>query len=198
MSKKNHYDPKKVRGNFGPGSFSDEYDNSKIRSMDRDQHPGGITGIPFEDEYDLDDMKFSPEKGESFLSNHLEHEEPLRDADLGVGRSGTNWNWDLKRRPVNVGRGPKDWKLTDERLKEKVCDVLMHSHDVDPSHFEVIVKDKVVFLKGSIESKGMKRVAEDLVESIPGVEDVFTELKIINDTPHSVDPSKMVFNALKS
>jgi osmotically-inducible protein OsmY len=56
---------------------------------------------------------------------------------------------------------------------------LLHSLEVDPSGLEVDVMDGVVYLKGEIESRGMKRVAVDLVGSIPGVEDVFTELKIL-------------------
>lgn len=179
MARKRHYDPKKVKGNFGPGGFSDQYDNSKMRSMDHDQNPGGITGIPFEDEIDLDEIKFSPEKGEAFLSNHLGPEEPDRSADLGVGRSGTNWNWDLDL-DKKVISDQKAWKISDIKLKEKVVEVLMHSHDVDPSNLEVSVKDQVVYLKGYIESDGMKSVAEDLILSIPGVEEVFTDLKILN------------------
>lgn len=178
MPKKTKYDPKKVHGNFGPGGLSDQYDNEHMRSVDRDQHPGGVTGVPFEDDIDLDDMKFSPEKGEAWAENRDDRREPERDADLSLGSSGTNWNWGLNRQEDFSGRGPKGWKLTDEKLKEKVSEVLLHSHDVDPSHLEVVVEDRVVYLRGSIPTKGMRRVAEDLVGSIPGVEDVFTELNV--------------------
>lgn len=178
MPKKSHYDPEKVRGNFGPGGLSDQYDNEHMRSVDRDQHPGGVTGVPFEDDIDLDDMKFSPEKGESKTENRDTRREPERDADLSLGSAGTSWNWGLNRQQDYTGMGPKGWKLSDEKLRERVSEVLLHSHDVDPRGLEVVVEDRVVYLRGSIPTKGMRRVAEDLVGSIPGVEDVFTELRI--------------------
>jgi osmotically-inducible protein OsmY len=49
---------------------------------------------------------------------------------------------------------------------------------VDASEMEVKVEESCVYLYGNISSRGMKSVAEDLVGSIPGVEDVFTRLKI--------------------
>ena len=48
------FEPKKVRGNFGPGGLSDQYDNSKMRSMDRYHNPGGVTDIAFHDEFHFD------------------------------------------------------------------------------------------------------------------------------------------------
>lgn len=77
-----------------------------------------------------------------------------------------------------AGSGPKGWRISDEKLQERVCEVLTHSHEVDPTEMEVSVEEGVVYLKGQIRSRGMKNVAIDLVDSIPGVMDVFTQLKI--------------------
>jgi hypothetical protein len=154
---KSRYNTGKVRGNFGPG---------------------GVTGLPFEDDYDLNDLKFSPEKGEMSYNHHPDRSAPPRDADLSVGSSGTSWNTGIGANQNFSGTAPKGWKLSDEKLKQRVSEVLLHSHDVDPTDMEVEVKDRVVYLKGAIKSRGMKIVAIDLVGSIPGVEDVFTELKV--------------------
>jgi hypothetical protein len=167
-----HYDPKSVRGNFGAGGFSDQYDNSKMKSMDRDQHPGGVTDISFEDDFDLDEIKLSPEKGESYSYHHPSRATPSRDSDLSKGESGTDWNRDIK----NFDNG--FIKKNDEKLKEKVSEVLLHSLEVDASDIIVNVRDGVVYLEGGIKSKGMMDVAIDLILSIPRVEDVFTKLKI--------------------
>ncbi len=166
------YDPKQVKGNFGPGGFSDQYDNSKMRSMDRDQHPGGVTDIPFHDEFHLDEIKLSPERGESYAEHHPDRTAPSRDSDLSVGSAGTDWNRDIK----NYDRG----YLTknDAKLKERVSEVLLNSLEVDASDIEVNVDDGVVYLEGSIRTKGMMDIAVDLILSIPRVEDVFTNLKI--------------------
>lgn len=167
-------EPRPDKENYGPGGFGDMYDNSKMRSMDRDQHPGGVTGIPFEDDVDLTSMRSA--NSMDMFDYPEKFKEPARDADLSFGGSGTEWNRNLNR--TNVGKGPKGWLLSDEKLKDRVSEVLYHSHDVDPSEMEISVEDRVVYLKGNIKSCGMKQVAEDLVASIPGVEDVFTQLKV--------------------
>ena len=167
-----HYDPKNVRGNFGPGGFSDQYDNSKMKSMDRDQHPGGVTDTPFKDEFDLDEIKLSPEKGESYPNHHPSRRSPSRDEDLSRGESGTEWNREMSH--FNSGY----LKKNDEKLKEKVSEVLLNSLEVDASEILVNVKEGVVYLEGEIKTKSMMNVAIDLILSIPRVEDVFTKLKI--------------------
>lgn len=172
------YHPKKVHGNFGPGGFSDQYDNTKMRSMDRDLKIGGVTYLPFEDDVDLNIMRYTPEKGERYPFLHPDFSDPDHDEDLGRGRSGTNWNLPVKEKADFFGKGPKNWKLSDEKLKIKVSEVLLHSSEVDPSQMTVQVKDKVVTLKGLIRSEGMKTVAEDLVLSIPAVEDVDNQLRV--------------------
>jgi hypothetical protein len=172
--KESHYDPHKVRGNFGPGGLGDQYDNERFRSLDRDQNPGGVTGVPLDDDFDLHDMRFAPERSETRTANEPVHEEPARDADLSLGAAGTSWNQGLRGRRDFSGVGPRGWELSDERLKERVSDVLLHSLEVDASDLDVFVEERVVYLKGTIRSKSMRRVAEDLILSVPGVEDVFT------------------------
>ena len=64
--KKKNLDPLEGKASFGPGGFGDMYDNNKMRSMDRDQHPGGVTGIPFEDDIDLETMRAN-NRGDAFV-----------------------------------------------------------------------------------------------------------------------------------
>lgn len=161
------------RDNYGPGSFADQYDNNKMRSMDRDQRIGGVTGTPFEDEFDLDIDNFTPRHGEAYYYPH-KRMEPSRAIDIGPRASGNYRNLDL---PDYSGHGPKNWKISDEKLKEKVCEILLKSSEVDATELEVEVEDRVVTLKGFIANRGMKNVAEDLIASIPGIEDVFSEVR---------------------
>lgn len=172
-------------GNYGPGGFSDQYDNQRFRSLDDGKNPGGVTGIQFDDEFDAEKVGDNG-KGEAFYYPG-KRSEPARDADLGMGSSGTHWN----DRKVNFrGVGPRGWELSDDKLKERVSEVLLHSHEVDPSELEVSVKEKVVYLEGQIKSKGMRRVAEDLILSIPGVEDVFTNLKISDTSNFQINKNQ--------
>lgn len=156
------------KDNFGPGSFSEQYDNNRMKSMDRDQNPGGVTGIPFEDD---EEFSAKSDKGEAYFYPG-KRREPDRNADLGMGPSGTSWNARVRE------QSDFSVRLSDEKLEEKIREVLSHSHEVDPTGIEVEVEDGVAYLKGFIKSQGMKSVAIDLVDSIPGVEDVFTQLQI--------------------
>lgn len=68
--------------------------------------------------------------------------------------------------------------MNEDKLKNHIKEVLYHSHGVDPSELDISVEAGIVHLKGTIQSESMKKIAEDLIASIPGVEDVFTHLKI--------------------
>lgn len=150
------------KDNWGPGGFSDQYDNSRIRSMDRDHRPGGVTGIPFEDDFDIETNDYFPDHGEKRIKT----------------RGFYHYGGSKPESKNYEGLGPKGWKRTDQRIKEDVCLALERSFEVDASGLEVEVHDGCVSLKGEIKSVGMRRVAEDLVESVPGVVDVFSQLRI--------------------
>lgn len=128
----------------------------------------------FEDD---EDIEAKLDKGEAYYYPG-KRKEPERNADLGMGPSGTAWNAQLQEQRNFSGVGPKGWKLSNEKLREKICEVLTNSYEVDPTEMEVTVEEGIVYLKGFIKSRGMKAVAVDLVYSIPGVEDVITQLQI--------------------
>lgn len=77
-----------------------------------------------------------------------------------------------------VGLGPKGYRRSDERIHEDVCEALMQAPSVDASDIEVNVKDGCVTLTGTVEARQDKREAEDIIEDIPGVDDVRNELKV--------------------
>lgn len=76
------------------------------------------------------------------------------------------------------GRGPKNWKWSDDRVKEQVSEALYRNYDVDASEIEVDVKDGVVTLTGSVDSRDAKRTAEACIENLNGVRDVNNRLRI--------------------
>ncbi len=83
------------------------------------------------------------------------------------------------------GKGPKGYKRSNEKIEDEVCQELMRSPQIDASDIEVSVKDGVVTLKGSVESKSVKRLAEDLCEEVLGVEDVQNTLRIVKNNTSS-------------
>lgn len=74
------------------------------------------------------------------------------------------------------GKGPKGFIRSDEKIREDVCEALYRSSEVDASGIDVDVRDACVYLNGEIENRQMKRMAEEAVENVPGVEDVFNQL----------------------
>lgn len=76
------------------------------------------------------------------------------------------------------GKGPKGWKMSDERILEELSFALFHHSDLDASEIEVSVKDGVVSLRGLVQDRYSKKEAEYTVEEIPGVIDVVNELKL--------------------
>ncbi|HEY0372585.1 MAG TPA: BON domain-containing protein [Thermoanaerobaculia bacterium] len=78
----------------------------------------------------------------------------------------------------NIGRGPKNYQRSDDRIREDVCERLMMDHDVDASDVEVSVREGVVMLDGTVHERHAKRIAEDICESVRGVRDVQNNLRV--------------------
>ncbi len=76
------------------------------------------------------------------------------------------------------GIGPKEYRRSDERIREDVCDALTRDPAVDASQIQVTVNDGRVTLNGTVGSRWMKRRAEDCAEELSGVSDVRNELDI--------------------
>lgn len=77
-----------------------------------------------------------------------------------------------------VGKGPKGYRRSDDRIYEEVCESLMKSHDVDASDIGVKVENGTVYLEGTVDSRKTKIFVEYLIEDLPGIEDIKNELKI--------------------
>ena len=76
-----------------------------------------------------------------------------------------------------IGKGPKGYKRTDERISEDIHERLAHGY-LDASDIEVSVKDGEVTLTGTVRSKHDRRLAEDLVEDTLGVRELDNRLKV--------------------
>lgn len=76
------------------------------------------------------------------------------------------------------GRGPKNWKRSDERICEDVSEILARHPAIDASEIEVNVKDGVVVLSGSVDHRRSKRLVEDVIDHVSGLKDVKNELNV--------------------
>jgi osmotically-inducible protein OsmY len=91
-------------------------------------------------------------------------------------------DWDATVDASHRGRGPKDYKRSDERIREDVNDWLTDDPVLDASDITVTVSDGEVTLNGTVTSRFAKRRAEDCADSVSGVGPVQNTLRV-NQTP---------------
>ena len=94
------------------------------------------------------------------------------------GQSGYGQHGPSGQRGRYVGRGPKGYKRSDERIREDVCDALMMHPDIDPSDIEVKVSDGEVTLTGTVQDREDKYTAEQIADAIAGVREVTNNVRI--------------------
>lgn len=82
------------------------------------------------------------------------------------------------QRGPHVGKGPKGWKRSDERIQEDVSEQLSRHPELDASDIEVSVENGEVILAGTVEERYYKRLAEDVAEQVFGVTDVRNQIRI--------------------
>lgn len=102
-------------------------------------------------------------------------------ASMG-GRSGDWWapnpRDDDRQRAGFVGRGPKGYQRSNERIREDVCEQLTDDALVDASDIQVSIDQGIVTLEGRVDDRRQKRRAEDVVEQVSGVRDVHNRLRV--------------------
>jgi osmotically-inducible protein OsmY len=76
------------------------------------------------------------------------------------------------------GKGPKDYRPSDERLRENVCERLTEDPFIDATDIVVSTANGEVTLSGSVETRGMKYAVEDLVAELAGVSAVHNSIRV--------------------
>jgi osmotically-inducible protein OsmY len=83
-----------------------------------------------------------------------------------------------QQRLSHYGRGPRGYKRSDDRIREDVSDRFFQDHEIDAREIELRVSEGIVTLEGTVENRYIKRLAEDVAESVLGVEDVINHLRV--------------------
>jgi hypothetical protein len=79
-------------------------------------------------------------------------------------------------------RPPKGYTRSDERLREDICERLMHERNIDAGDVSVEVKDGKVTLEGCVTDRFMKHRIEDIAEECSGVKDVENRIRVVRDS----------------
>jgi osmotically-inducible protein OsmY len=109
-----------------------------------------------------------------------EYHEKAHPGVSGKSRDGETW---INREEYNeqknfMGKGPRGYRRTDDRIYEEVCHALMYDPTVDASEIGVKVQDGIVTLEGHAHDRTEKRIAEMITVEIPGVLDVRNDIRI--------------------
>ena len=101
---------------------------------------------------------------------------------------GSRAGWDLGAHQRDIGgqrggqsfrgMGPQEYKRSDERIREDVCERLTDSHAIDARNVMVEVNQGNVTLSGTVHERRMRYAAEDLVERIGGVANINNQLRV--------------------
>jgi hypothetical protein len=131
-------------------------------------------------------MRFDPVRGYGRMSDRSfgDGGPGMMGMDGGMGERGmgqTVGTEDTMRR--RMGRGPKGYRRTDERIREEVCERLMRHPWADSSEVDVFVKDGEVTLAGTVPDRRTKREIEDVAEDVLGVRDMQNLLRVRREEP---------------
>ena len=101
-------------------------------------------------------------------------------------------SYNESRRASHFGRGPKGYARSDTRILEDVSDRLTEDWRVDASEIEVVVVSAEVTLTGMVDSRDVKRRAENIAADVTGVKDVQNNLRVRQQqTPQSTGQSTL-------
>jgi hypothetical protein len=85
----------------------------------------------------------------------------------------------------HVGKGPKGWQRSDERIREELNEALARHPEIDATDVEVRVANCEVTLAGTVTDRRTKRLAEDVAERVFGVKDVQNQIRVQPSTEGS-------------
>jgi osmotically-inducible protein OsmY len=103
---------------------------------------------------------------------------------MGSGRFGQQQQGRMQ------ARGPKGYKRSDERIKEDVCECLSQGH-IDASEIEITVKNGEVTLTGTADDRRTKRMAEELIDDVSGVQEVHNQIRVKREETRESKESDM-------
>jgi hypothetical protein len=97
--------------------------------------------------------------------------------DYNTPDTWTYTEWWLVPGPY-TGVGPQGYQRSDQRIEDDINNRLTQHGRLNASNINVDVNNGVATLNGSVDTRKEKRLAEDIVDSVPGVMDVHNNLKV--------------------
>jgi hypothetical protein len=159
-------DPRRGRG-YGRVDYGQDYGRNR---SDWDEYAGDDGGR----------FMRSPDYARDNAREYLDPRgnwEPLRNR---VGDQPSSTWWTIPG--PHSGKGPQGWNRSKERIREEVCERMAQHGQLDASNLQVDVNEGQVTLSGQVNSRREKRIAEDLAESVWGVNDVNNQIRVTENS----------------
>jgi osmotically-inducible protein OsmY len=119
----------------------------------------------------------SKRQGDS-MRNRADERSPHQDRRNRARSINERW----ETRSTFRGIGPRNYRPSDDRIREKISDLFYDHPYLDASGVEVSVQNGEVLLVGFVADRYEKRLAEHLAEKVSGTENVENRLKIYQQT----------------
>lgn len=84
----------------------------------------------------------------------------------------------LSHWPEYMGRGPRGYRRSDERILEDICERLTADPRIDATDIDVTTNEGAVRLSGWVRSADERWWAEEVAEAVTGVRDLENEIRI--------------------
>ena len=94
------------------------------------------------------------------------------------GASGISGGRGIQSQGPYVGRGPRGYRRSDERIREDICEEMSQCGGLDASDIDIVVVSGEVTLQGTVTDRRAKHLAEELTEQVPGVRDVHNQIRV--------------------
>ena len=146
-------------------------------------------GRDYRPETRLRQASLSADHRERFLRRAESDERSNTYAGTSIGDWRRREAWNDDWRGPYVGRGPKGYRRSDERIQEDICERLTDHPGIDASDIEVTVSAGDVTLLGHVESRAVKHLTEVMVETVSGVKEVHNQLRIATLDQEARPPS---------
>jgi hypothetical protein len=172
------------RGYYGSGGSGTSFANAYTQAYRQDDYRQ--FGRTQEQQDEFHGYQNQPTGLQPNASNPREHwEDRVPGGPASHGTGNREWNKGPHR-----GKGPKNYRRSDSRIREDVSDRLSDDPYIDASDIDIKVEDGNVVLSGRVENRDAKRRAADLAESIRGVTNVENRLRtgqgIMENISHAV------------
>ena len=116
-----------------------------------------------------------------------------RDPSFGFHSQGYNQQGynqqSYNREQRRLGRPPKGFQRSDERIKEEICEFILRTYWLDAENVVIEVQGGEVTLSGTVDDRQQKRALEDLSSDVLGVKDVHNQIRIQAQPPQERESS---------